>query len=197
MKSGERKKTNQAMRYYDALALIAKLPSEPMQKIAKTMLLTGMSAGEYLDFEVLPDRIRINGGKNDLRKRDVPKLIEIEKVPFSYYLPGTGTVTNDVEGEPVSYVAFNEAVMAASNNEHSSNTFRHSYQLYLRKAGLDTYRQFQYAGHKPPIAEQIQERYTRTEETSFLMDDTEMLLKYLKAEQKKPVEKKKKLVLLD
>lgn len=198
MKSGTKRKVNSAMRYYDALALIAKLPSEQMQAIAKQMLLTGMSAGEYVaDFEVKEDRISIHGQKNALRVRDVPKLANFKTQAFSYYQPGKGTIRNKASGEPVTYKAFNEAVLLASGEEHTSNTFRHSYQLYLRKAQIDSWRAFTYAGHQIPLAERVQEKYTRSEETSFLLEDTERLLVYLKSEKIKPKDARKKLVLLD
>ncbi|MEO6210661.1 MAG: hypothetical protein ABIQ10_11105 [Gemmatimonadaceae bacterium] len=196
---GGKKKKNKALRYFDALALIEKLPEERMQKVARTMLHSGMSAGEYVaGYEIFESHLRINGTKNELRVRDIPKLSNsMEPVSFTYWKPGTGTVRNNASGEPLSYQTFNAAVVKASNGEHSSNTFRHSYQLYLRQAGLDSWSQFRYSGHRPPASEQVQEKYTQSEDISFILADAERLIAYLNGERVKPKETRKTLTLLD
>jgi len=113
--------------------------------------------------------------------------------PFSYYA-GSVTTRNNVEGEPLSYKHFNEAVKVASGGKATAYVFRSCYRLWLREAGVDEWRADRYFGH---VVNQLKRRYAAHELTKFLEEDTKKLVAYLRKERKRPTGKSKAVERLD
>ena len=186
-------KLDVALRVYEVREIIEALPNKRYQNIAWMMCFTGMGPKDYAgEWHIKSDRIVIHGTKNVNRVREVPKLSDTKPESFRYYYPGQGYIQNEVKSDlsPVDYNYFNKAVKKASHKKISANAFRHCYRLWLREAGIDDWRADRYFGH---VVKEVKRKYAASEWSTFLNDDTEKLIEYIKREWEKPKTTKKEI----
>jgi hypothetical protein len=191
-------KMNRALRVYEVRELIAAIPNPRIRNLCWGMAMTGTHMKEYLTLTVNADHVHIEGtkdaGEQGNRSRDVPKLIEeFQLEAASHHEQGTGTLTNNVPGARITYKTINNSVKVASGGTATTNIFRHSYRMWLTNSGIPEWRQYDYFGHVGRRDEKVGRQYAKSDWKTFMQEDTERLLTYIKGEWERPKSTERKI----
>lgn len=143
------------------------------------MALTGMGPGEWFGrWQILPDRIHIDGTKREARVRDVPRVLsglytvpgEPEKplLPF----PRAKTVEWPIR-------LFARALKAASGGQVQPYDLRRSYATWMEESAIPRTRRRSYLGHS---AGDVTDRYEQQDVTRYLKDDAARLTAWIESQ---------------
>jgi integrase len=134
---------------------------QPHRSMARTMLVTGMHWKEYCgEWEVFEDHVEIRGTKTKNRVRQVPIM------------------DDDLVRPTRSNSSFRKALRKA-HRTISPLSFRRTYARWMAEAGIPKGRRSSYMGHG---AQDMTERYERSEVASFWIRDAEAFRRHMDTE---------------